>query len=256
MMSRYASLPALFWLSIIIMGMYYLYQIMPNWSPKVFYLIFGVVGVFILAMYSLGITTAKEYLRRTSIQPVTMLSVNLGIPDEFTFPYSITTAPAQFLHLIPALKKYKHIPFNTPPDNSCGQIGQVIPEDLLEPVSSEALRGSFDFMDRFTADGARIVGWGYNDTNNIECVILLNNQKTIRGLTILNYARPDVVQTLNLPVQNVGWVGYARTTSPDEMLTAYAKLSNSISWIALDNSHSLESPGQIDRSIYTKLYRQ
>jgi hypothetical protein len=254
MMSRYASLPALFWLSIIIIGMYYLYHIIPKWFSGLFYLAFAVVGMLILGTYSVGITTAKEFFHKKSIQPVTMLSVNLGIPDEFIFPYSITTAPAQFLNLIPALKKYKHIPFNRSLDGTCGEIGQIIPKNSLEPAYSEKLRGSFDFMDGFTADGARVVGWVSNETANIECVTLLNDQNIIRGLTILNFARPDMVQTFNLPYQNVGWVGYAQITSTDEILTAYAKLKGDTSWIALNNTHSLESPGHVDRSIYSLLF--
>lgn len=252
MMSRYASLPALFWLSIIIIGLYYLWHYVPRYAPIVFYPAFTVAAGLILAMYPVGITHAKELLRRTTLQPVTILSVNLGIPDELVFPYSITSVPSQFLNLIPALKKYQHVPFNTPPDQTCGEIGQIIPQDLLGPVSLEKINGYFDFMDDFTRNGARVIGWVNQDARSIRCIVLLNNKNTIRGLAAPGFYRPDVKS--DLTHQNVGWVGYARTTSADETLTAYVLLNNTSLWLALNNSHSPQSPGPIDRSIYTNLY--
>ena len=252
MMSRYASLPALFWLSIIITGLYYWSRFVPYRAPVAYYPVFMVMAGLIIAMYPVGITHAKMLLRRISLQPVTMLSVTMEIPDELVFPFSITPVPSQFLNLIPALKKFKQIPFKTAPDQTCGDIGQIIPQDLLNPVSPEKLSGYFDFMDSFTQNGARVIGWANQDARSIRCIVLLNNENTIRGLAMPGFYRPDVKS--DLTHQNVGWVGYARTTSADEILMAYVLLGNNPYWLALNNTHSPQSPGPIDRSIYTNLY--
>lgn len=244
MMSRYASLPALAWVSIFVIIVSY-----SNRKHSVRNYVFSITGILILLMYSVGIAQAKQLLHRPVLQSVTMISVKLGIPDEFSFPFSITTAPAQFLNLIPALKKYNHIPFDSSNGNHCGNYGDTIPNELIIPVSSDNQNGHFDFIDVYTQNGARAVGWTKYHPHKIKCIVLLGNYNTIRGWAVAGFYYPGTESSF--PNENIGWVGYVKPTSADEELAAYVLLWDTPYWLSLKNTHSLESPGPIDRTIYT-----
>lgn len=252
MVSRYASLPGLFWVSLIVTVMYYLCQPGSNWSWYKFAPAFAVIGILIMAMYPLGFGRAKEFLHRVSLQPLAILSINLGIPDDVAITHSITISPGQFLTMIPILQAHKHIPFNKQ-NYSCPQFGQIIPQDFLTQTSQGNVGGLFDFMDRFTEDGARVVGWAYSENRDIKCIVLLNEENFIRGIAFSGFYRPDVAETLTITDQMTGWMGYVRVSSNNENLTAYALLSGDNHWFALESSHSLEEPGQVDYLMYTAM---
>lgn len=254
MASRYASLPGLYWISLIVIVMYYLSQTISKWSWYKLTPAFAVIGILIMAMYPVGFAREKEYLHQLSLQPLAILSIDLGIPDDVAIKHAITPAPVQFLTIIPTLKAHKHIPFDKQ-HNSCGQIDQIIPQALLtQTPQSNYVGGYFNFMDSFSERGARVIGWAYSENRDIKCIALLNEKNTIRGFAFSGFYRPDIAETLNIPDQNSGWMGYARVTSTDEMLTAYVLLTGDEHWVALDDTHSFERAGQMDFTKYSAMF--
>jgi hypothetical protein len=253
MTSRYATLPGLFWASLIVVVMYFLCQSAPKWSWFRHGPIYLGTLLLILAMYPLGITRSKEFLHRISLQPLAMLSTNIGVPDDVAIYHAITISPGQFVTIVPTLKKYGHIPFDQK-DTSCGQLGETIPPSLIQETASKQVNGYFDFIDRFSEDGFRTAGWAHSN-QQIQCIIFLNKENIIRGFALPGTYRPDVADNFNIS-QYTGWLGYARISSPDEQLNAYVLLTGKDKWIPLDNTLSPSNPGTIDPDVYTAYYHQ
>jgi hypothetical protein len=251
MVSRYASLPALFWISLVVTVTLYWQRsrASPKWSKLTLAFAGIMTGLLIVSMYQVGIRRAHRLFHRASFQPLVSLSVQLGMPDVQAIQLSITPYPSAFIDNIPALAARGHVPFEKG-DKLCGALDQEIDPNLLNHISQDKLQGYFDFLDRYADKGARVVGWAYDPDQQVKCIALLNEESLIRGLAVPGFRRPDVAQVLGLPDQHTGWIGYVRVLSENERLTAYALLADSERWIPLRNSHSFEAPGEVDFSVY------
>jgi len=254
MTSRYATLPGLFWASLIVTLMYFLCQTVPKLSWKLYGPAYLVTLLLILAMYPIGLARSKEFLHRISLQPLAMLSTNIGVPDDVAIYHAITISPGQFVNLIPALKTYGHIPFDKE-DTSCGQINQPIPAHLIAQTSPEIINGFFDFMNRFSEYGFRVAGWAHTD-GQIQCIVLLNEKNIIRGFALPGSYRPDVAEILDLSNKYTGWLGYAHSSSHEEQLKAHVLLEGHEMWIPLNGTHSPQNPGVVNPDVFTAYYYQ
>ncbi len=252
MRSRYTSITCLFWIGLIVIVIYYLGTIGAKWSSYKFVPTFVVLGILIVAMYGLGAERQKDFRHILRLQQPTMLSVNLGIPDEVAVVHSITQVPGQFFTMIPTLQAHNHIPFHKK-SNSCGLVDQPISQEFLIQTPQNKVRGNFDFLDRFKKYGARAVGWAYSEERDIECIALLNEDNIIRGFAFPGFYRPDIAETLPLADSQTGWMGYARASSSNEELTAYVLLAGDEHWVALAGQHSLEDPGPVNGAVYTAM---
>lgn len=252
--SRYASIPAMFWAGSIVIGVYLLYQVVAQWSRRKFLPVFAVVLLLILAMYPVGFKSAAEAAHVKSLQPLALLSLRVGVPDDVALYHAITIVPGPFVEYVPILKQYGHVPFDKA-DTSCGQLNQPIPTHLIRQTSPDNVSGHFDFMDRFLENGFRVAGWAHAN-GHLQCIVLLNEENIIRGFALPGAYRPDVAEIHGLADQHTGWLGYARPASADEQLQAYILLEGNEMWIPLDNTHSPQNPGTVNPDVYTAYYYQ
>jgi hypothetical protein len=247
--SRYASQPALFWVGVIVMAIYFGYCSISEHRRYRFIPVLVAIAVLVGSMYRIGISYAKEPLHKVSLQPLVGLSAQLEIPDENLVQMSIIRWPATFLSILPILKAQGLVPFNVE-GNPCGKVDQKIASHLVNRTPQDDVLGYFDFLDQFVEEGARAVGWVYGGDRQVKCIVLLNQDNTVRGFGLPKFSRPDVAQVFGLPDQDIGWVGYVRVPSRDEELTAYVLFAGDERWVPLRNSHSLEKPGKVELSIY------
>jgi hypothetical protein len=252
--SRYASLPALFWIGLLVTAMLCFQQSYSGrpWSRRALVLAGLMTALLILSMYRVGFSYAQTLFRQVSFQPLVRLSVQLGIPDEQIIQLSITPYPGQFLRNLPALDAGGHVPFNRKA-SSCGEVDQPFDLAMVNSASQLDLRGYFDFVDQFGDKGTRAVGWAYDPHGHVRCVVLVDRHGIVRGLGVSGFKRPDVAQVLGLSDPYTGWVGYVPAPPRDEELVAYVLPHNDPHWVALENSHLFGASNDVKLAIYRSM---
>ncbi|MES1026056.1 hypothetical protein ABN584_24490 [Gloeocapsa sp. BRSZ] len=235
--SRYASLPSLFWLSLTVIVVTGLQKVRLNdknyWQLRI--TLFAGLTVLILSMYRVGTEAAQMIARTASLQPLVALSVQLGVADTDIVQHVITPSPEQFLNLTAALKQHGFVPFHQPFDNSFCTVEQQLGSHLLKPPAAKTLPGFFDNLTKLNSDIARVEGWaGDRNHRRLDCVAILNQNNIIRGFALTGFPRPDVAQSLGMSYAFSGWKGYVHLSPEDETLFAYTS-ANYKDWIRLQN---------------------
>ncbi|MDE5112099.1 MAG: hypothetical protein O4753_12855, partial [Trichodesmium sp. St7_bin2_1] len=270
--SRYGTLPALFWLSLIILIFLWLQQ--QQLTPrKQWYFVTPLVAILtilIILMYRVGTETFREIAHRATFQPLVALSLQLGISDPTLIQEKVGNRPAAFLGLVDALKSDSLVPFNRDlkQDNFCANLDEKINSNLLTGKLPENLQGYFDNVTKFSPTTARVNGWvsqvksqfpakgevKSQENVQIKCIAILNQENVVKGFGMSGFPRADVAKLLGAEYEFSGWKGYIEVKSEKsklksqenvqisakEILTAYVKLKNRQDWIALTNQHSFD----------------
>ncbi len=239
--SRYATLPALFWLSLIVLTILWINQQQLNTRKKQYFLIpvVAVVTVLSILMYGVGGKTAEAIALRATYQPLVALSVQLNIVDPLLIHEKVGNRPEAFISLLDALKAHNLVPFNKDikKDNFCVPLGAKIESNLLTNEPQEKLPGYLDPITKYTATTARVNGW-VGDSDKIKCIAILNQDKIVRGFGMSGFPRPDVAKIMGSEFESSGWKGYIEA-SPDDVLAAYVSFKNTPGWIILRDKRSL-----------------
>jgi hypothetical protein len=241
--SRYASLPSLFWLSLSIVVVLWLRQLRPNpgqyWSALTPF--FAVLTVLILSMYRVGTEEVLTIARRASLQPLVILSVQLGTSDADIVKEVVSPAPEEFLRLTDALKLHSLVPFTRDirKNNFCAALDKKIDSNLLTTEPQNRAPGFFDNLTKLTPEVARVEGWSGDSSGTIRCIAILNQDNLVRGFALSGFQRLDVAKSRGSSYEFSGWKGYVHILPEDEILTAYASFKNRKNWVALQNFYSL-----------------
>lgn len=239
--SRYASLPALFWLGLTLIALTWLAQRFKNRQPW-FKLIpwFTVTLILVSSMYRVGYEVfSQQILPRAQLQPLIALSLGLDAPDPDLVKAVIGNRPEAFLKMAPALKANGLVPFtyNLFADNPCTPLGIQIPTNQIQTTTQNPVSGYFDHLSRFPEftgelGTIKVNGWA-TAPEPIHCIAILNQDRVVRGFGLVGFPRPDVAQTLGIPQEFTGWQGYAQVTPIDHQVTAYAIVGDRRSWVPL-----------------------
>ncbi len=272
--SRYATLPSLFWLSLILLIFLWLQQQQPTLKKQWYFVmpLVAVLTILTILMYRVGTETFREIAHRATYQPLVALSLQLGISDPVLIKEKVGNRPAAFLGLVDALKSDGLVPFNRDikKDNFCVSLDEKINSDLLTGKLPENLPGYFDNVTKFSPTTARVNGWVnqiksqkgvrnseifsefktdsrqskvkndrkyIDDNHQIKCIAILNQENVVKGFGMSGFPRADVAELLGNEYELSGWKGYIQASTND-VLTAYVKLKNRQDWIALTNQHS------------------
>ena len=239
--SRYATLPALFWLSLIVLTILWINQQELTAKKKQYFLtpVVAIVTVLSILMYGVGGKTAEAIALRATYQPLVALSVQLNIVDPVLIQEKVGNRPAAFIGLLDALKAHNLVPFNQDikKDNFCIPLGTKIDNNLLINEPQKNLLGYFDPITQYTATTARVNGWVGN-SDKIKCIAILNQDKIVRGFGMSGFPRPDVEKIVGSEVRSSGWKGYIEA-SPDDILAAYVSFKNNPRWVVLRDRRSL-----------------
>lgn len=238
--SRYATLPALFYLSLIVLTIFWIQQqqLTPRKQKYLLAPVVAVVTVLSVLMYGVGGETGKAIAHRATYQPLVALSVQLDIADPKLIQEKVGNRPAAFLGLIDALKAHSLVPFNRDikKDNFCTPIGEKIDASLLTNEPQENLSGYFDNVTKYSPTTARVSGW-VGDNDKVKCLAILNENNIVRGFGMSGFPRLDVAELMGAEFELSGWKGYVEA-SPDDVLTAFVSLRNNRGWIALRERRS------------------
>ncbi|MEG4392225.1 hypothetical protein [Microcoleus sp. BROC3] len=237
--SRYATLPALFWMSTIVLTVLWVRELQPipriqgRWLTP----LFAVVTVAIILMYGVGGETAMAIARRATYQPLVALSLQLGITDVTLIKDRVGNKPAAFIGLIDALKTNNLVPFNRDikKHNFCAALDTKIDPNLLS-APKDGVPGFFDTVTKLAPAASRVIGWVGDPENNVKCIAILNQENVVRGFAMSGFPRPDLVKLFGPSYEFAAWRGYIHTSPTDKLLTAYASFKNREGWVALRNS--------------------
>ena len=241
--SRYATLPALFWMSTIVLTVLWVreWQPTPRIQGRWLTPLFAVATVAIILMYGVGGETAMAIARRATYQPLVALSLQLGITDVTLIKDRVGNRPAAFIGLIDALKTNNLVPFNRDikKHNFCEALGTKIDPNLLS-APKDGVPGYFDTVTKLAPKAARVTGWVGDPENNVKCIAILNQENVVRGFAMSGFPRPDLVNLFGPSYEFADWRGYIQTSPTDKLLTAYASFKNRESWVALRNSQVMD----------------
>ncbi|MEG4800573.1 hypothetical protein QUB63_05675 [Microcoleus sp. ARI1-B5] len=240
--SRYATLPALFWMSTIVLTVLAVRELQPTpriqgrWLTPVF----AVVTAAVILMYGVGGETAMAIARRATYQPLVALSLQLGITDITLIKDRVGNKPAAFVGLIDALKTNNLVPFNRDikKHNFCATLDTKIEPNLLS-APKDGVPGYFDTVTKLAPKAARVIGWVGDPENNVKCIAILNQENVVRGFAMSGFPRPDLVNLFGPAYESAAWRGYIQTPPTDKLLTAYASFTNREGWVALRNSQAI-----------------
>ena len=242
--SRYATLPALFWMSTIILTVLWVRQLQPTPRIQGRWLtpLFAVTTVAIILMYGVGGETAIAIARRATYQPLVALSLQLGITDITLIKDRVGNRPAAFIGLIDALKTNNLVPFNRDikKHNFCAALDTKIDPNLLS-APKDGVPGYFDTVTKLAPAASRVIGWVGDPENNVKCIAILNQENLVRGFAMSGFPRPDLVNLFGPAYASAAWRGYIQTSPTDKLLTAYASFKNREGWVALRNSQTINN---------------
>ncbi|WP_293352374.1 MULTISPECIES: hypothetical protein [unclassified Microcoleus] len=241
--SRYATLPALFWMSTIILTVLAVQELQPKPRIQERWLtpLFAVVTAAVILMYGVGGETARAIGRRATYQPLVALSLQLGITDITLIKERVGNKPAAFVGLIDALKTNNLVPFNRDIKkyNFCAALDTKIDPNLLS-VPKDGVPGYFDTITKLAPAAARVIGWVGDPENHVKCIVILNQENVVRGFAMSGFPRPDLVNLFGTAYESAAWRGYIQTSPTDKLLTAYASFKNREGWVALRNSQFID----------------
>ncbi|MCC3438144.1 MAG: hypothetical protein JGK30_24205 [Microcoleus sp. PH2017_40_RAT_O_B] len=241
--SRYATLPALFWMSTIILIVLAVRELQPTPRIQGRWLtpLFAVVIAAVILMYGVGGETAMAIARRATYQPLVALSLQLGITDITLIKERVGNKPAAFVGLIDALKTNNLVPFNRDIKkyNFCAALDTKIDRNLLS-APKDGVPGYFDTITKLAPAAARVIGWVGDPENHVKCIVILNQENVVRGFAMSGFPRPDLVNLFGVAYESAAWRGYIQTSPTDKLLTAYASFKNREGWVALRNSQAID----------------
>uniref|UniRef100_A0ACD5GY05 Uncharacterized protein n=1 Tax=Desertifilum tharense IPPAS B-1220 TaxID=1781255 RepID=A0ACD5GY05_9CYAN len=243
--SRYASLPALFWLGLLVILIAFLVQqFSGRLQGRSLLPLYAALGFLIWGMYGVGDENYQEISRRASLQPLVALSLQMDAPDPTLVQEVVGNRPEAFLGLAEALKRNQLVPFtrDIAQDNPCIPLDRALDPNFLTAEPQSDVPGYFDAIALRTDIAgdraiAQVTGWAKSANHGIRCIAILNQDNMVRGFALTGFSRPDVAETMGEDYQWSGWKGYIRSSPEDRQLTAYAALKDRQSWVALQNPH-------------------
>lgn len=240
--SRYATLPALFWISTIILTVLWVRQLelTPRSQTRWLTSLLGITTIAIVLMYGVGGDIASAIAQRATYQPLVALSLQLGITDVTLIKEKVGNRPAAFIGLIDALKTHNLVPFNRDikQKNFCAPLDKKIEPNLLS-APKDGVPGYFDIITKLAPSAGRVIGWIGDPENNVKCIAILNQENVVRGFAMSGFPRPDLVNLFGPSYASAAWRGYIQTSPTDKFLTAYASFKNRQGWVALRNSQTI-----------------
>jgi hypothetical protein len=247
--SRYATLPALFWMSTIVLTVLYVRQLQlsPRIQGRWLTPLLAIATVAMISMYQVGGETAIAIAQRATYQPLVALSLQLGITDINLIKDRVGNRPAAFIGLIDALKANNLVPFNRDikKHNFCAALNTKIDSNLLS-APKDGVPGYFDIVTKLAPTAARVVGWVGDPENQVKCIAILDRQNVVQGFAMSGFPRPDLVNLYGKSYQFAAWRGYIQTSPTETLLTAYASFKNREGWIALRNSQVIVKQLTVD----------
>ncbi|HEY5972157.1 MAG TPA: hypothetical protein VIT22_09310 [Pseudoxanthomonas sp.] len=256
MASRYASLPSLFWISLLGLAL----SLRARAADGVSIHGFGLGGATLLGgvLALTAISEAKPrvdaLIQRGETKNLAGLALSLGVRDDKTINAFVTPAPSQIYAALPDLRAIHHVPFNH--DLGCPSLGSRVQTgpDSTSPV----ITGHLDFAEAVGDGWFRVRGWALSaqdaqpplvadswPADRVLCLALIDANGLVVGSGIGGESRPDVARAYQRGEASFGWNGYANPRISGFLFNGDRKLYAAVkdpsgAWIRL--------PGNIELS--------
>jgi hypothetical protein len=201
-LSRYASLPALFWIAVMIVVL----RVLLAGQPIVVGAILAAASV--LVFYAAAPPLVVQARALDPAQNLLATAVRIDAADSFGPSFQRPD------DVVPRLKALHDYPFSGRYSLGCGHL---VPGDSIDvsedrPLSPAAGRADFD---RVTRDARRLRGWLVSRDKPVRCVLVVDPGGTIVGGGFHGFDRPDVVRTVPGAGSSVGWEAVAPAANSD-----------------------------------------
>ena len=243
--SRYASLPALFWLGLTFTAWLHL-RSTPSFSRTSTPLIATCVLLLGAGAWTSSRPATLHFMHRSALKPLALVSLYTGAFDYPLLHKAVTpvvNGPRQrntLEHFMAILKANGHVPFDGT-FAACPEMGERI-EPGATPLSDGRIRGGFDQARRLFPKTVKVHGWAYSRAGEIRCIALTNQDGIVRGIAIGGFPRPDVARHLRIEETASGWEGYARIQPGDLWLRAWARIGDT--WHPLNRTLPVPPPAR------------
>lgn len=224
--SRYATLVALFWLSLAILLLERL-----GWRLATAVLVPCFLAVFLWSSYPTVVLSREAQDRQTLLA----MAVRLNEDRPERLPYFNRRA-------LPAMRAVGHYPFRGGDALDRGRMDSVIGEE--ETVeNSELVRGRFEGAVMERGSRARVWGWVGSRAGAIECLLIVDRDNRVAGLAQTMGKRRGVGPESGLGVDAMDWEGYLKVRAGAGPYRALAVLKKDRRFYRLSHAAQLHGPG-------------
>ena len=230
--SRYATLPAIFWISLAVSLLYYVEKTI---GVSYYRIVLAVVALFFIAlshytadygMWRRFVGKPLDYIQFQRNKDLASISLRIDRPDRKRLSEAGSPSAQVLIQRTPLLKKLGHYPFNNQFQFDCGLLDQIVDEERIV-ASGEArsgVRGTLAFIGPVRPGLAEVSGWAHSRYRGIECLVIINQQRRVVGAAVLGFPRPDVKRILKIRELHTGWRGYVRLNDDSHAYAALVKL--------------------------------
>ncbi len=233
--SRYGSLPALFWLSWIIIGLLFCLQLRGVLRQVSLFILFCSSSLLIFNTYRIGQSVAEPLLQRAEKKAFSLASIySQAIDIELINATGLPPFSYQEMQSITSkLAAIGHIPFNGL-FKHCPTIGSKIIK--IQSTDNQQFLGTFDELRWRNDQIIETKGWAYNNGSEPGCIVLTNQDNIVRGVASYGQERLDVAQAIpRIKTDYTGWQGYGKVHKHDSMVKVYM-LTDHGYWLLLNGS--------------------
>lgn len=242
--SRYATLPALFWLGLGLLILIFVARRLPRSTYPLPWAGAGafVVGSLSIVPYFSHWTRFESEISRQDLKRVAALSMRLGVHDEEIVGQVAARRLSSMLPLVPVLQKLRHVPYNDR-STACPALGTPFTA-IREPFAPAAKPvGAISKVETVRSVGLRVSGVvGLRETSEAHCLTLLDQRGIVQGEALVGPQIPTTrVATPGL--RRYRWLGYVRATPEglSEITPVLLKetTEGSLRWITLTAPHGV-----------------
>jgi hypothetical protein len=218
--SRYAHLPAVFWLGIFILTIH-VASVRPSWGRKATRAFVTIGGVLTFAMILRGVSYVRPMIEQARLQAAAELSMQMGVVDPIAFRDTLSGCLPITNPVWARSKLIGHVPFDREvriPVTQEGTVGKAAFE-------LTTIQGEMPMLQRSTRPRfIRAMGWFElkNATvDEIDTLVLADELGVIRGMAVV---LDDPLRFSLFGRKRAEWIGYSADRPPTEQLAVFIRL--------------------------------
>ncbi len=231
--SRYQSLPALFWLSWIMLAFIFFFQLRAKYRQGALSVLLSTSSVMIVLTYLVGIPTANPLLKRAEKKSLALASIYSGAYDLKLIQNTFSTGISfnSLKNFSNFLQANHHIPFNGI-FKSCPEMGSKITQ--FNPSIPQIATSVIDQINKLENQVIEVSGWAYINDQLPSCIVLTNHEHIVRGVAITGLSRPDIPLAIpDTKLKRTGWHGYGKIGTHDKLLKVFMLNPENHYWIPI-----------------------
>ncbi|MCK5830724.1 MAG: hypothetical protein KAH20_10520 [Methylococcales bacterium] len=237
--SRYASLPALFWISWIMIATVFCNQTQKKYRQFAFIALIGASSIFIIKMYQIGFKVAVPHLERAKNKQITLAALySHALDAELIHKTLIPNVSMVYIDtLLKTLEHNQHIPFNGI-FNSCPEIGSQLTQ-IHNPINTQYF-GRVDEIKLKNNEIFELRGWANNNNKDPVCIVFTNQDNIVRAIASYGISRPDIPKTIpSILSSQSGWHGYVKLNKSDKLIKVFMLSTFDQYWIPLTGYYQI-----------------